>query len=258
MCKDKTHRYKTCEFFCFKFVFLRNLIEDSSFQEIFLIMGKTAIILGATGLTGNILLQKLLEDRRYGLIKLFSRNPIGIQHPKIIELLGNLIDLKSYKKDFIADEVFCCIGTTSKKTPDKELYKKIDFGIPVMAAKLCEENEINTFLVISSIGANSKSAVFYNKTKGEMEEVILKENIKNTYILRPSIILGKRKENRMAERIGKTLFSIFQFVLVGKFKKYRVIEANKIARSMIYLANTKPNISIIESDMIEEIASRNV
>ena len=88
-------------------------------------MGKTAIILGASGLTGSILLKKLLEDKRYESVKIFSRNPVRIRHSKLIEFTGNLLELKSFKKDFFADEVYCCIGTTAKKTPDKELYKKL-------------------------------------------------------------------------------------------------------------------------------------
>ncbi len=220
-------------------------------------MGKTAIILGATGLTGNLLLQDLLKDDRYDQIKLFSRKPIGIKHSKIIEKTGDLFELETFKNDFIADEVYCCIGTTAKKTLDKKIYKKIDFGIPVATAKLCKENNIDTFLVISSLGANTKSSVFYSKTKGEMEHAVLKEKILNTYILRPSIILGLREESRLGENIGKGFLKTFQFLFFGKLKKYTPIEASTIVKAMILLANTKPEISIIESDKIEEIAARN-
>ncbi|MEN8125058.1 MAG: NAD(P)H-binding protein [Bacteroidota bacterium] len=219
-------------------------------------MKKTAIILGATGLTGNLLLQKLINDERYELVKIFSRKPIEIKHPKVIEVIGNLLELETFNKDFTADEVFCSIGTTAKKTPDKELYKKIDIGIPLSAAKLCKENNINTFIVMSSLGADAKSSVFYNKIKGEMEQSVLKEGITNTYILRPSIILGKRNENRIFEGIGKTMFTVFQFLFIGKLKRYKAIEADNIAKAMIYLANSKPDIDIIESDKIGDFAFR--
>ena len=105
---------------------------------------KTAIILGATGLTGNILLNKLLADDRYRNIKIFTRKPLRFENPKVTEILCDLLDVDSYKDNFFGDEVFCCIGTTTKKTPDKELYKKIDMGIPVSAAKLCKSNGIKT------------------------------------------------------------------------------------------------------------------
>ena len=213
-------------------------------------MSKTAIILGATGLTGSIILDKLLEDDRYSTIKLFSRKSIKSNKTKIVEYIGNLLELEKFKKDFTADEVFCCIGTTNKNTPDKTIYRKIDYGIPLSAAKLCVENGIDTFLVVSSLGADPKSTIFYNRTKGDMEQAVLKENILNTYILRPSFILGKRNENRIGESIGKALFNSFQFLLIGKLRKYRAVQADSIAGKMIYLANTKTDVQIIESDKI--------
>jgi len=215
---------------------------------------KTAIILGATGLTGGLLLKKLLDDERYDLIKVFSRRLTGFKHKKIKEILGDIIDLESFEKEFHADEVFCCIGTTASKTSDKEIYRSIDLGIPVKAAKLCKKNEVSTFLVLSSLGANPKSKVFYNRTKGEMEEEVLKQGVKNTYILRPSMILGNRSEKRLGENIGKFLMQSSQFLFIGKLKKYKAIEADKIAKTMIYLANIKPSGQIIESDKIEELA----
>ena len=219
-------------------------------------MGKTAIVLGATGLTGNLILNKLIEDERYDFVKIFGRRKVEIIHSKIIQFTGNLIELDRFKDDFNGNEVYCCIGTTSKKTPNKSQYRKIDFGIPVTAAKLCKENNINCFLVISALGSNAKSSIFYNKTKGEMEQAVFEQNIPITYILRPSLILGNRNENRLAENLGKKAFDTFQFLFVGKLKKYKAIEANQIAQTMIHLANTKPEIDIIESNKIEKIASQ--
>ena len=210
-------------------------------------MGKTAIILGASGLTGQQLLAKLIVDDRYATIKLFSRNKTDNTSSKVIEIVGDMLALENFKDDFTADEIFVCIGTTAKKTPDKTQYKNIDFGIPATAAKLAKENHIPTFIV-------AKSSVFYNKTKGEMEQAILSEKIKHTYILRPSIIGGNRHENRPMEKIGIAIFKLLQPLMVGKLKKYRLIEAENIAKAMIYLANEKPELQIIESDKIQEMA----
>ncbi len=221
-------------------------------------MGKIAIILGASGLTGGLVLKKLLADDRYEIIKLFSRKSIGISNSKIIEFIGDILELENFKNDFTADEVFCCIGTTTKKTPSKELYKSIDFGIPVMAAKIAKENNIKTFIVVSAIGANSKSSIFYNRTKGEMEEAVIEQQIPNTYILQPSIISGDRNEERSFEKLGIQLFNLFEPLLVGKLKKYRATKAEHIAESMIYLANTKTkHPQIISSNNIKEIATNN-
>ncbi len=215
-------------------------------------MGKTAIIIGATGLTGNIVLNKLLKDDRYSTLKVFTRKSLHIKNSKVIEKIGNLLDLNFFEDDFYADELYCCIGTTAKKTPDKDFYKKIDYGIPVSAAKLCKSNRVNTILIVSALGANAKSSIFYNRIKGEMEQDVASEKIKNTYFLRPSIIIGNRNEKRLGEIIGVSLFNLIQFLLIGKLKKYRAIHAEKIADKMIQLANSKPKSGIINSDEIQK------
>jgi uncharacterized protein YbjT (DUF2867 family) len=215
---------------------------------------KSAIILGATGLTGGILLNELLEDNRYDTVKIFSRSASQIHHSKLEEHLGDLLTLSSFKRKFIADEVYCCIGTTKSKTPNKEMYRSIDFGIPVAAAKLCSENNIATFLVISALGADANSAVFYNKIKGQMEEAVLKQGITHTYILQPSIIGGQRDERRLGELIAKKLFLVFNSLLQGPLKKYRSIQASTIAKAMIWLANNSYVKNRITSDEIENIA----
>ncbi|WP_299247909.1 NAD(P)H-binding protein [uncultured Lacinutrix sp.] len=217
-------------------------------------MKKTAIILGATGLTGNILLKKLIEDDRYESIKLFSRSKIENLPSKVSQFIGNLLELEQFKEDFKADEVYCCIGTTKSKTPDKEKYKQIDYGIPITAAKLSKENNINTFLVVSALGANANSAVFYNKTKGEMERDVKKQNIKNTFIFRPSLIGGEREEQRTLEKIGLTIFKIIQPLFIGSLKQYKITEPENMAQAMINLANSTSYVDdIITSNDIKRI-----
>ena len=215
---------------------------------------KSAIILGATGLTGGLLLNELLEDHRYDTVKIFSRSPSNINHPKLTEFLGDLLALSNFKSDFTGDEVYCCIGTTKSKTPDKEKYRSIDYGIPVAAAHLSKENNIPAFFVISALGADAKSAIFYNKIKGQMEEAVLEQGIAHTYILQPSIIGGQRDERRLGEWIAQKVFSVFNMLLLGPMKKYRSIQASTIAKAMIWLANNKYSTSRIMSDEIENIA----
>ena len=119
------------------------------------IMKKSAIVLGAGGAVGSELLELLLADDRYEDILLFSRSKSTVSHPKINEYIIDLFDLENYNEAFIADEVYCCIGTTKAKTPDKDTYYKIDYGIPVAAAKLAKANNIETFIVISAIGVDA-------------------------------------------------------------------------------------------------------
>jgi uncharacterized protein YbjT (DUF2867 family) len=217
-------------------------------------MKKTAIILGATGLTGAILLEKLLKDDRYKTIKLFSRKEIDGLPSKVTQFVGDILELEQFKKDFTADEVFCCIGTTAKKTPDKALYKKIDFGIPVTASKLSKANGIPAFLVISALGANAQSSIFYSKTKGEMEQAVLSEKIEKMHILQPSIIGGDRQENRVGENIGLNVFQFLQPLLLGKLKKYRITKAEDIAKAMINLANSTATKTRITTESIKLLA----
>lgn len=218
-------------------------------------MKKTAIILGATGLTGGILLQKLIQDNRYKTIKLFSRSKIDGLPNKVDQHIGNLLTLDQFKNEFTADEVYCCIGTTAKKTPDKSKYKAIDYGIPVAAAKLSKENGIKTFIVVSAMGANKKSSVFYNRTKGEMEQGVLDQGIQKTAILRPSLIGGDRDERRVLEKIGLVVFKIIQPLFIGPLKKYKIVNADCIAQAMLNIANTTSNTNvIITSDDIKQLS----
>lgn len=215
---------------------------------------KTAIVLGATGLTGGELVALLLSDSRYSVIKLFSRSSLKIENPKIQEYLGDMLQLNSFVSEFTGDEVFCCIGTTKSKTPNKKVYRDIDYGIPVCAAELSQRNKIKTFIVISALGANVRSNIFYNRTKGEMEDAILALRLPKTHILQPSLIAGKRKEKRIGEWVFKQLMRFANLVLVGPLEKYRSIGPDTIAKSMVWLANHEYEEPRIKSDEIKKLA----
>lgn len=219
-------------------------------------MKKTALILGTTGLTGSLLIDYLLEDDRYKTIKLLSRRSCNINHSKIEEHLVDILKLNQHDDLFNADEVFCCIGTTQSKSPNKELYLTIDYGIPVMAAKLCVEKHIDTFVVISALGANNKSKIFYNRTKGKMEQEVLNEKIKNIYILQPSLIGGSRNEKRTAERLAKIFMNILNPFLMGRLKKYQSIHPKTIVNTMVWLANNDYESGRIPSNEIQTISDK--
>lgn len=216
-------------------------------------MQKTAVLLGATGLVGSILLEQLLKDENYTRIKVFGRSSCGSTHKNVEEHLGDLFDFKSFASHFTGDVVFCCIGTTKAKTPDKTVYKKIDYGIPLAAASLAKQNGISHFQVISAMGAHPESNVFYNKIKGEMERDLIALQIKNTYIFKPSLIGGDRNEKRLGEKIGQFFFRVFDFLIPSK---YKMIAPKTIAQAMVQVAQTGfPKIKI-ESNLIKNIATR--
>lgn len=217
---------------------------------------KTAIVLGATGLTGRFLLARLVKDEGYSAVKLFSRSSNGYSHPKVEEHLVNFQEPEDFKELFTGDVLFCCIGTTKAKTPNEEIYKKIDHGIPVLAARLAKRNGIKKFMVVSALGANPGSRLFYNRTKGEMERDVLKQNISKTFIFQPSLISGKRKEKRTLEFLGKMVMRIINPLLVGPLKKYRSIDPDTIARAMIVVAAEGYRKVKIESDEIKKITKK--
>ncbi len=213
-------------------------------------MKKTAIILGATGLTGSYLLDLLLNSDDYEKIKVFTRRTTGKSHSKLEEIICDVLKLEEQADKFTADEVFVCIGTTKAKTPDKKLYHAIDYGIPVTSAKLAERNKINTFTVISAVGADANSKIFYSRTKGEMERAVLKCDIPNILIYRPSIIYGQRKETRLAEKIGTIFIKALQFLMVGKLKKYRAISGEDLAKALFLGVNNKGRQIIFRNDFL--------
>ena len=217
-------------------------------------MGKTAIILGATGLTGGLLLDNLLKNTLYDRVKLFSRRTVGFKDPKLEEHLVDLLELESQGREFTGDVVFCCIGTTKAKTPNEELYRKIDHGIPVAAAKLAKANGIETFIVISAMGADPGSRIFYNKVKGEMEAEVLKQEIPRTYILQPSLIGGKRSEKRFGEQLAKIFMGYLGFLIP---KRYKMIAPEDIATAMQILVLKGSKEHRISSDIIINIATHN-
>lgn len=213
-------------------------------------MSKTAIIIGATGLTGGLVLDQLLSNENYSRVKVFVRRSTGRVDAKLEEHIVDLHLLEDVKEEFIADELYCCIGTTRKKTPDREEYFSIDYGIPVAASRIAKENGVEVMAVVSAVGANPSSSVFYNRTKGEMERDVLSVGIEHTYILRPSIIGGERHEKRLGERIGQLLFKILNPLFIGKMKRYRLVQAEDIALRMIELCNSDQPTQIVESEDI--------
>jgi uncharacterized protein YbjT (DUF2867 family) len=215
--------------------------------------GKTAIVLGATGLVGGILLDLLVKDERYNSIVLFSRRSAGNGSPKIKEHLCNVLELEQQQEHFKADEIFCCIGTTIAKTPDKKMYRLIDYGIPIAGAELSRINQINTFLVVSALGADANSSIFYNRVKGEMEDELLKFKIPKTHILQPSMIGGNRNEKRPKEHFFKKVMQALSFLFQGPLKKYRVIQPETIATAIVWLANNDFGKNRILSDELKQL-----
>ncbi len=199
-------------------------------------MGKIAAIFGATGLVGGKLLNRLVDDDNYIKILVFNRKLQNYSENKIDELQVDWSNIPLLEKQLIADDLFCCVGTTIKKAGSKEAFRKVDFEIPANLARIAEQNKIKKFIVISSIGADAKSKNFYLQTKGQMEQEVLKYAINKTHFVRPSMILGKRAEFRFGEETGKIFMRLFNPLMIGALKHYKAIPADTIASAMLELA----------------------
>ena len=217
---------------------------------------RTALILGASGLIGGHCLGLLLRDEAYDQVIVLVRKSLLKNHPKLTQHEVNFDALSEHANLLKADDIFCCLGTTIKKAGSQEAFRKVDFTYAHEAAKLAAHNGATQFLLVSSLGADAKSSVFYSRVKGEIEAAISALNFESVSIFRPSLLLGERTEFRLAERIMEPLAKAFSFFLIGSLRKYRAIEARTVAAAMIEIAKAKTQgVNVYESDRIQKINS---
>ena len=214
---------------------------------------KTALLFGSSGLVGGHVLNYLIQNSNYSKIKLFIRSLTEINDPKIEIIKTNFNNLNEHTEDIKGDECFYCIGTTKKKSPNKNEYQKIELDIPKKIAQIAKSNSVKSFFFVSSGYANPKSSGKYLKFKGLVEEEIKNLNFDKIGIMRPSFLLGKRKEERVGEKFGIILFKLLTPILVGPLRKMRPIRAETVAKAIVKLANQNINQSIFESNEIVEL-----
>jgi len=214
---------------------------------------KIALLFGSSGLVGGHVLNNLIKNPNYSKIKIFVRSFIEVNDPKIEIIKTDFNYLDKHVEDIKGDECFFCIGTTKKNSNDKSEYKKIELDIPKKIAQIAKSNLIKSFFFVSSGYANSKSSGDYLKFKGLVEEEIKNLNFDKIGIMRPSFLLGKRKEKRIGEKFGIIIFKLLTPILIGPFRKMRPIESEKIAKAMIKLANENINQSVFESNEIVDL-----
>lgn len=195
----------------------------------------TATLVGATGLIGGYLLEELLNDPYFDTVRILIRRPIDITHPKLEKKIVDFNDSDSLLVALSnSDVLFCAIGSTMKKVKgDKDSYRKIDFDIPVKLARFCKMTGCEKFILVSSAGANSKSRNFYQRLKGETDETVKSVDLETIHIMRPSLLLGERKEFRLGENIGKALMTSLSFLIP---EKYKAIQGKDVAKVMLALA----------------------
>jgi uncharacterized protein YbjT (DUF2867 family) len=176
-----------------------------------------------------------LNDDSFAKVRVLVRRKLNIENKKLEQQLANFNDINDYAEKFgFGDVIFCCIGTTQKQVKgDKELYEKIDFDIPINAARMGEVNKFKKFLIVSSVGANESSSNFYLKLKGRTENALQTFSFRSISIFRPSILLGNRKEIRPGEKLMQSIMKNISFLFFGSYKKYRAIYASDVAKAMV-------------------------
>ena len=216
---------------------------------------KTALVFGSTGLVGGHLVKKLIKSNTYSKIKIFVRSDSEIKGSKIEIINTDFYNLENHKEDIKGDHCFVCIGTTKKNAPKENEYRRIEYNIPVEIAKIAKSNSINSFVYVSSGFADTKSSGAYLKNKGDVEEELKSLNFLKLGIMRPSFLIGDRKETRIGEKIGIFFFKLMSPFFFGPLKKMKPIHSEKVAKAMIKIANENLRKTTFESDEIVEISS---
>ena len=214
---------------------------------------RTALLFGSSGLVGGHLLNQLIKDTNYSKIKLFVRSVPEISNPKIVIIKTDFNDLENHKEDIRGDDCFFCIGTTKKNSPDKDEYRRVELDIPREVAKIAKSNLVNSFIFVSALYANPKSSGEYIRFKGQVEEELKELNFSKLAIMRPSFLVGNRKEKRASETIGIFVFKLLSPLLLGPLRKMKPIHSETVAKSMIRAANENLEKNIFESNEIDEL-----
>lgn len=218
---------------------------------------KTAVIAGATGLTGKSLLYQLLTNKEYTHIFILVRKELAIKDPKLTQLIFNYDNPADYQNIPLADELFCCLGTTIAKAGSQEAFTKVDFEYPAKLAEAASSKGYSKYLIVTALGANQKSRFFYNRVKGDIEGKLRDLKFDSIYLCRPSLILGQRPEARLGEEIGRFFAKFISVFLFGSLYKYRGIEASVLAKAMIVLAaENSAGVHIVESDKLARLGKK--
>ena len=213
---------------------------------------RSAAVLGATGLVGGHCLQALLDRAEFGKVLALGRRPVESQHPKLRQKLVQLGTLTGGDDFSGITDVFCCLGTTIKQAGSQEAFRRVDHDYVVDAASAAYAQGAKQFLLVSSIGADTASRIFYSRVKGEVERDVSVIGFNAVHIFRPSFLVGDREEPRFREKAATTVSKALSFLFAEPFRKYKPIEARTVARVMVKIAlKDQAGINIHESDEIQ-------
>ena len=216
---------------------------------------KTALLFGASGLVGGHLLNELIQNDNYSKIKLFVRSDHGSNDSKTEIIKTDFNNLENHKEDIKGDDCFFCIGTTKQNSPDKNEYKRVELDVPKKIAQIAKSNLVNSFVFVSSGYADSNSSGDYLKFKGLVEEELKRLSFSKLGIMRPSFLMGDRKEKRVGEKVGIFIFKLLSPLFLGPLKKMKPIHSKKVAKAMIKITNGDFKQNVFESNEIVEVSN---
>lgn len=198
-------------------------------------LSRTAVLAGATGLVGDALI-RLLTRREYARVTVLGRQPPALQSAKIKFVATDFSNLDALSADLAVDDVFCCLGTTLQKAGSPAAFERVDYHMVVDLARAAKKAGARKFLVVSAAGASLKSPAFYPRVKARMEQAVGESGFEAVHILRPSLLLGPRRESRPAERLFQLLSPLYSPLMRGPLRKYRPVGADVVAAAMVQLA----------------------
>ena len=216
---------------------------------------KTALVFGSTGLVGGHLLDQLIKNENYNKIKLFVRSEIIINDLKVEIVKTDFNNIEKHKEEMTGDHCYFCIGTTKQNSPDKDEYKRVELDLPKQIAQITKSNSVNSFVFVSSGYADPNSSGDYLKFKGLVEEELKRLSFNKLGIMRPSFLIGDRKEKRLGEKLGIFVFKLLSPLFLGPLKKMKPIQSEKVAKAMIKISNGDFRQQVFESNEIVEISN---
>ena len=216
---------------------------------------KTALVFGSSGLIGGHLLNELIQNDNYSKIKLFVRSDHGSNDSKTEIIKTDFNNLENHKEDIKGDDCFFCIGTTKQNSPDKNEYRRVELDVPKKIAQIAKSNLVNSFVFVSSGYADPNSSGDYLKFKGLVEEELKRLDFSKLGIMRPSFLIGDRKEKRVGEKVGIFIFKLLSPLLLGPLKKMKPIHSKKVAKAMIKITNGDFKQNVFESNEIVEVSN---
>lgn len=199
-------------------------------------MTRTALIAGPTGLVGQYLLQRLVLDPAYSSVRALARRPLALQHPSLRLLQTDLADPSTLGASLQADDVFCCLGTTMRRAGSRAAFEDVDYRMVVDLARAARAAGAHQFIVVSAVGASTHSPAYYNRVKGRMEAAVSALGFSAVHIVRPSLLLGERTEQRPSEALAQKLSPYLSPLMAGPLMRYRPVAAEDVAEAMLQLA----------------------